>query len=121
MYIVSDNIPIWGAVLIGLILTFMIWILGFVFPKRYQGWICRGALFIVVWGQMIWASLYPTFWMNYEVTVDNNVSYVEFTNTYGMNVSRKGEIYTISGETYHDWIWNMKEYENAELGKLSER
>lgn len=59
--------------------------------------------------------------MNYEVTIDNNVSYVEFSNTYGTNIPRNGEIYTITGETHDDWIWNMKEYENEELGKLSER
>ena len=121
MYIVSDNIPIWGGVLIGVLLSFFAWILGYGFSKWYQGLICRVILFIIAWTAMVWLTLYPTYWMNYEVTIDNNVSYVEFTDTYGMNVSRKGEIYTIAGETHHDWLWNMKEYENAELGKLSER
>ena len=121
MYIVSDNIPIWGGVLIGVLLSFLAWILGYGFSKWYQGLICRVILFIIAWTAMAWLTLHPTYWMNYEVTIDNNVSYVEFTDTYGMNVSRKGKIYTIAGETHHDWLWNMKEYENAELGKLSER
>lgn len=121
MYLVSNNIPIWGGVLIGVLLTFLAWLVGYYFSKLYQRLICRTILFIFIWTLMIWESLYPTYWMNYEVTIDNNVSYEEFTDTYGMNVSRKGEIYTITGETHHDWIWNMKEYENAELGKLSER
>ena len=121
MYIVSDNIPIWSGVLIGVLLTIMAWLVGYCFSKWYQGLICRTILFIFIWALMIWESLYPTYWMNYEVTIDNNVSFVEFTNTYGTNISRKGEIYTIVGETHHDWLWNMKEYENAELGKLSER
>ena len=121
VYIVSDNMPIWGGVLIGVLLTFLAWLVGYYFSKLYQRLICRTILFIFIWTLMIWESLYPTYWMNYEVTIDNNVSYEEFTDTYGMNVSRKGEIYTIIGETHHDWLWNMKEYENAELGKLSER
>ena len=121
MYIVSDDIPIWGGVLIGLICSFIAWIVGYGFSKWYQGLICRVILLIIVWTGTILLSWYPTYWMNYEVTIDNNVSYVEFTDTYGTNVSREGKVYTITGETHHGWIWDMKEYENAELGKLSER
>ena len=121
MYIVSDDIPIWSGVLIGLILSFIAWIVGYGFSQWYQGLICRVILLIIVWTGTIYFSWYPTYWMNYEVTIDNNVSYVEFTDTYGTNVSREGKIYIITGETHHGWIWDMKEYENAELGKLSER
>ncbi len=121
MHLVSDNIPIWGGVLIGLFLTFMAWIVGYGFSKWYQGLICRVILLIIVWTGMSWLSLYPSYWMKYEVTIDNNVSYVEFTDTYGTNVSREGKVYTITGETHRGWIWDMKEYENEELGKLSER
>lgn len=121
VYIVSDNMPIWGGILIGVLLTFMAWIMGYGFSKWYQGMICRVILFIITWTVMAWLSLYPSYWMKYEVTIDNNVSYVEFTDTYGTKVTREGKVYTITGETHRDWIWNMKEYENAELGKLSER
>lgn len=121
MYIVSDNMPIWGGVLIGVLLTILIWILGYGFSKWYQGMICRAILFIIAWTVMAWLSLYPNYWMKYEVTIDNNVSYVEFTDTYGTNVTREGKVYTITGETHRGWIWDMKEYENEELGKLSER
>ena len=121
MYIVSDNIPIWGGILIGVLLTFLAWLVGYYFSKRYQRLICRTILFIFIWTLMIWESLYPTYWMNYEVTIDNNISYVELTDVYGTNISQEGKIYTITGETHYGWIWDMKEYENAELGKLSER
>ena len=121
MYLVSDKVPIWGTVLLGLCATFFIWVLSYGFDKSWQRWLARGILGVLLWSLMAYLSLYPRFWMNYEVTIDNNVSYVEFSNTYGTNIPRNGEIYTITGETHEDWIWNMKEYENEELGKLSER
>ena len=121
VHIVSRDVPIWMTIFVGLILTAFIWILGYIFPKRSQKWFCRGFLFSIVWIQLILGSLYPTYWFSYDVAIDNNVSYVEFTDTYGTNVSRNGKIYTIIGETHRDWIWNVKEYENEELGKLSER
>ena len=117
-YLVSDRIPIWGSVLIGICGTFFIWVLGYGFDKS---WLLRGILGALLWSSMAYLSLYPRFWMNYEVTIDNNVSYVEFTDTYGTNVSQNGKIYTIIGETHRGWIWDIKEYENEELGKLSER
>ena len=121
VHLVSKNMPTWSIILLGLILTIMVWVLGYIFPKWYQGLICRVTLLIIVWTSLICQSLYPTYWISYDVTIDNNVSYVEFTDTYGTNVSRNGKIYTIIGETHCDWVWNIKEYENAELGKLSER
>ena len=121
VHLVSKDMPTWSIILLGLILTIMVWILGYIFPKWYQGLICRVTLLIIVWTSLIYQSLYPTYWISYDVTIDNNVSYVEFTDTYGTNVSRNGKIYTIIGETHRDWVWNIKEYENAELGKLSER
>ena len=120
-YLVSDKVPIWGTVLIGVLATFLVWVLSYGFDKSWQRWLTRGILGVLVWSLMAYLSLYPRFWMNYEVTIDNNVSYVEFSNNYGTNIPRNGEIYTITGETHEDWIWNMKEYENEELGKLSER
>ena len=120
-YLVSDRIPIWGSVLIGICATFFIWVSDYGFDKSWQRWLLRGILGVLLWSSMAYLSLYPSFWMKYEVTIDNNVSYVEFTDTYGTNVSREGKVYTITGETYHGWIWDMKEYENEELGKLSER
>lgn len=121
MYLVSNNIPIWSAILIGFLMIFLIWALSFVQEKCWQRWLYRGIFGIPVLVLFALLSLHPTFWMNYEVTIDNDVSYVEFSNNYGTNIPQEGEIYTISGEIHHDWIWNMKEYENAELGKLSER
>lgn len=121
VHLVSKDMPTWSIILLGLILTIMVWFLGYIFPKWYQGLICRVTLLIIVWTSLICQSLYPTYWISYDVTIDNNVSYVEFTDTYGTNVSRNGKIYTIIGETHRDWVWNIKEYENAELGKLSER
>lgn len=121
VHMVSRNMPIWVAILLGLFLTSMVWVLGYTFPKWYQGLICRAILLIIVWTILICSSLYSTYRISYDVTIDNNVSYVEFTDTYGTNVSRNGKIYTIIGETHRDWIWNIKEYENEELGKLSER
>lgn len=120
-YLVSDRVPIWGSVLIGVLATFLIWVLGYGFDESWQRWLLRGSLGVLLWSSMAYLSLYPHFWMNYEVTIDNNVSYVEFSNNYGTNIPRNGEIYTITGETHKDWLWNMKEYENEELGKLSER
>ena len=117
-YLVSDRIPIWGSVLIGICGTFFIWVLDYGFDKS---WLLRGILGALLWSSMAYLSLYPRFWMNYEVTIDNYVSYVEFSNNYGTNILRNGKIYTITGETHEDWLWNMKEYENEELGKLSER
>lgn len=113
--------PVVAAIVLGLILSIIIWILGYIFPKWYQGLICRTILLIIVWTAVICDSLYITYCFGYDVTIDNNVSYVEFTDTYGTNVSRNGKIYTIIGEMHRDWIWNVKEYENEELGKLSER
>ena len=121
VHLVSKDMPTWSIILLGLILTIMVWVLGYIFPKWYQGLICRATLLIIVWTSLICQSLYPIYWISYDVTIDNNVSYVEFTDTYGTNVSRNGKIYTIIGETHRDWVWNIKEYENAELGKLSER
>lgn len=121
MYLVSNEVPIWGTVILGLCATFFIWVLSYGFDKSWQRWLARGILGVLLWSLMAYLSLYPRFWMNYEVTIDNNVSYVEFSNTYGTNIPRNGEIYTITGETHEDWLWNMKEYENEELGKLSER
>ena len=121
VHLVSKNMPTLSIILLGLILTIMVWVLGYIFPKWYQGLICRVTLLIIVWTSLICQSLYPTYWISYDVTIDNNVSYVEFTDTYGTNISRDGKIYSIIGETHRDWVWNMKEYENAELGKLSER
>lgn len=121
VHLVSRDMPTWSVILLGLILTIMVWILGYIFPKWYQGLICRTTLLIIVWTALIYSYLYPTYWFSYDVTIANNVSYVEFTDTYGTNVSRKGKFYTIIGETHRDWIWNIKEYENEELGKLSER
>ena len=121
MYLVSDKVPIWGTVLLGICATFFIWVLSYGFDKSWQRWLSRGILGVLLWSLMAYLSLYPRFWMNYEVTIDNNVSYVEFSNNYGTNIPRNGEVYTITGETHEDWIWNMKEYENEELGKLSER
>lgn len=120
-YLVSDRVPIWGSVLLGICVTFFIWVLGYGFDKSWQRWLLRGILGVLLWSSMAYSSLYPRFWMKYEVTIDNNVSYVEFSNNYGTNISRNGEVYTITGETHKDWLWNMKEYENEELGKLSER
>jgi hypothetical protein len=120
-YLVSDKVPIWGTVLIGVLATFFVWGLSYGFDKSWQRWLTRGILGVLLWSLMAYLSLYPRFWMNYEVTIDNNVSYVEFSNNYGTNISRNGEIYTITGEPHKDWLWNMKEYENEELGKLSER
>lgn len=120
-YLVSDRVPIWGSVLLGICVTFFIWVLGYGFDKSWQRWLLRGILGVLLWSSMAYSSLYPRFWMNYEVTIDNNVSYVEFSNNYETNIPRNGEIYTITGETHEDWLWNMKEYENEELGKLSER
>lgn len=120
-YLVSDRVPIWSSVLIGICATFFIWVLGYGFDKSWQRWLLRGILGALLWSSMAYLSLYPRFWMNYEVTIDNNVSYVEFSNNYGTNILRNGKIYTITGETHEDWLWNMKEYENEELGKLSER
>lgn len=120
-YLVSDKVPIWGTVLIGVLATFFVWGLSYGFDKSWQRWLTRGILGVLLWFLMAYLSLYPRFWMNYEVTIDNNVSYVEFSNNYGTNIPRNGEIYTITGETHKDWLWNMKEYENEELGKLSER
>lgn len=120
-YLVSDRVPILGTVLIGICVTFFIWVLGYGFDKSWQRWLLRGILGVLLWCSMAYLSLYPRFWMNYEVTIDNNVSYVEFSNNYGTNIPRNGEIYTITGESHKDWLWNMKEYENEELGKLSER
>ena len=117
MYLVSDKVPIWGTVLLGLCATFLIWVLSYGFNKSWQRWLARGILGVLLWSLMAYLSLYPRFWMNYEVTIDNNVSYVEFSNNYGTNISRNG----ITGETHEDWLWNMKAYENEELGKLSER
>lgn len=121
MYLVSDNIPIWGSVLVGVLTSFLVWFLSYGFDKSWQRWLTRGILGVLLWSLMAYLSLYPRFWMKYEVTIDNNVSYVEFSNNYGTNIPRNGEIYTITGETHEDWLWNMKEYENEELGKLSER
>lgn len=121
MYLVSDNAPIWGTVLVGVLTTFLVWVLSYGFDKSWQRWLTRGILGVLLWSLMAYLSLYPRFWMKYEVTIDNNVSYVEFSNNYGTNIPRNGEIYTITGETHEDWLWNMKEYENEELGKLSER
>lgn len=120
-YLVSDRVPIWVSVLIGICATFFIWVLGYDFDKSWQRWLLRGILGVLLWSLMAYLSLYPRFWMKYEVTIDNNVSYVEFSNNYGTNIPRNGEIYTITGEPHKDWLWNMKEYENEELGKLSER
>ena len=120
-YLVSDKVPIWGTVLIGVLATFFVWGLSYGFDKSWQRWLTRGILGVLLWSLMAYLSLYPRFWMNYEVTIDNNVSYVEFSNNYGTNIPRNGEIYTITGETHKDWLWNMKEYENEELDKLSER
>lgn len=121
MYLVSDNIPIWVAVLVGAFATALVWFATSISRDCRERRICRGIVVIFIWPIMIWASLYPSFWMKYEVTIDNNVSCVEFFNNYGTNITREGEKYTIIGKTHHDWLWNMKEYENAELGKLSER
>lgn len=121
MHLVSVNIPIWSGILIGVLLTFVGWITGCDFSKWYQRMIYRAILFIITWTVIAWLSLYPSYWMKYEVTIDNNVSYVEFTDTYGTNVTREGKVYTITGETHRGWIWDIKEYENEELGKLSER
>lgn len=118
-YLVSDRVPIWGSVLLGICVTFFIWVLGYGFDKSWQRWLLRGILGVLLWSSMAYLSLYPRFWMKYEVTIDNNVSYVEFSNNYGTNIPRNGEIYTITGEPHEDWLWNMKEYENEELGKLS--
>lgn len=120
-YLVSDRVPIWGTVLIGILATFLVWVLSYGFDKSWQRWLTRGILGVLLWSLMAYLSLYPRFWMKYEVTIDNNVSYVEFSNNYGTNIPRNGEIYTITGEPHEDWLWNMKEYENEELGKLSER
>ena len=120
-YLVSDRVPIWGSVLIGICATFFIWASDYGFDKSWQRWLLRGILGVLLWSSMACLPLYPRFRMNYEVTIDNNVSYVEFSNNYGTNITRNGEIYTITGETHKDWLWNMKEYENEELGKLSER
>lgn len=120
-YLVSDKVPIWGTVLIGVLATFFVWGLSYGFDKSWQRWLLRGILGVLLWSLMAYLSLYPRFWMKYEVTIDNNVSYVEFSNNYGTNIPRNGEIYTITGEPHKDWLWNMKEYENEELGKLSER
>lgn len=120
-YLVSDRVPIWGTVLIGVLATFLVWVLSYGFDKSWQRWLTRGILGVLLWSLMAYLSLYPRFWMKYEVTIDNNVSYVEFSNNYGTNIPRNGEIYTITGEPHEDWLWNMKEYENEELGKLSER
>lgn len=119
VHLVSRNMPICATIFVGLLTTVLIWVLGYIFPKWYQRLICRTSLLIIVWGSLFCQSLYPTYWIKYDVTIDNNVSYVEFTDTYGTNVSRNGKIYTIFGETHRDWIWNIKEYENEELGKLS--
>lgn len=116
---VSRNIPIGATIFVGLLTTILIWALGYIFPKWYQRLICRASLLIIVWASLICQSLYPTYWIRYDVTIDNNVSYVEFTDIYGTNISRDGKIYSIIGETHRDWVWNMKEYENEELGKLS--
>ena len=121
VHLVSRDMPIWMTIFVGLILTVFIWILGYIFPKWYQRLICKTSLLIIVWACLICQSLYPTYWIRYDVTIDHNVSYVEFTDTYGTNISRDGKIYSIIGETHRDWVWNMKEYENEELGKLSER
>ena len=121
VHIVSKDMPVWITIFVGLLSTILIWILGYIFPKWYQGLICRAILFIIVWTVLIYGYLYPTYWFSYDVTIDNNVSYVEFTDTYGTNVSQNGKIYTIIGETHRGWIWDIKEYENEELGKLSER
>lgn len=121
MYLISNNIPIWSAILIGFIMLFLIWVLSFTMEKSWQKWLYRGIFGVAILFLMTWISLYPTFWINYEVTIDNDVSYVELSNNYGTDITQNGEIYTIRGEIHHDWIWNMKEYENAELGKLSER
>lgn len=118
---VSRNIPIGATIFVGLLTTILIWALGYIFPKWYQRLICRASLLIIVWASLICQSLYPTYWIRYDVTIDNNVSYVEFTDIYGTNISRDGKIYSIIGETHRDWVWNMKEYENEELDKLSER
>lgn len=118
---VPRNIPIVVTIFVGLLTTILIWIFGDIFPKWYQRLICRTSLLIIVWASLICQFLYPTYWIRYDVTIDNNVSYVEFTDIYGTNISRDGEIYSIIGETHRDWVWNMKEYENEELGKLSER
>lgn len=120
-YLVSDRVPILGTVFIGICVTFFIWVLGYGFDKSWQRWLLRGILGVLLWCSMAYLSLYSHFWMKYEVTIDNNVSYVEFSNNYGTNIPRSGEIYTITGEPHEDWLWNMKEYENEELGKLSER
>lgn len=121
VHLVSRDMPVVVAIVLGLISSIIIWILGYIFPKWYQGLICRAILLIIVWTALICDSLYLTYCFGYDVTIDNNVSYVEFTDTYGTNVSRNGEIYTIIRETHRDWVWNIKEYENEELGKLSER
>lgn len=121
MYLISNNIPIWSAILIGFIMLFLIWVLSFTLEKSWQKWLYRGIFGVAILFLMTWISLYPTFWINYEVTIDNDVSYVELSNNYGTDITQNGEIYTIRGKIHHDWIWNMKEYENAELGKLSER
>lgn len=121
MYLVSDNIPIWRAVIVGALATFLIWVLSYGFDKSWQRWLARGILGVLLWSLMAYLSLYPSFRMKYEVTINKDVSYVEFSNNYGTNIPRSGEIYTITGEIHEDWLWNMKEYENEELGKLSER
>ena len=122
MYLVSDNIPIWCAVIVGALATFLIWVLSYIFDKSWQRWLLRGICGAILWSLMAYLSLYPSFRMKYEVTINKDVSYVEFSNTYGINnITQKGNIYTITGETHEDWIWNMKEYENEKLGKLSER
>ena len=121
VHIVSKDMPVWITIYVVLLSTILIWILGYMFPKWYQELICRAILFIIVWTVLIYGYLYPTYWFSYDVTIDNNVSYVEFTDTYGTNVSQNGKIYTIIGETHRGWIWDIKEYENEELGKLSER
>ena len=88
-YLVSDKAPIWGTVLIGICATFFIWGLGYCFDKSWQRWLSRGILGVFLWSLMAYLSLYPRFWMNYEVTIDNNVSYVEFSNNYETNIPPK--------------------------------
>ena len=121
VYSESNEIPIWGAILIGVLLSFAVSVLGILFDKPIEKWGCRIIGWALVWTLMGLEALYPEYCLKYEVIIDSNVSYTELTDNYGNNISHKGLIYTISSESKHDWIWNMKEYENEELGKLSER
>ena len=60
VHLVSRNMPVVVAIVLGLILSIIIWILGYIFPKWYQGLICRTILFIIVWTALIYGYLYTS-------------------------------------------------------------